>query len=96
MSIDVDRGVLAGIASSLDSAATGLDDLEGGVPSNVDAGPMSAVIASMLSQVVNSAGNTSAALQGAAELVRTCSDYYGRADAESSATLSEIESVMDE
>lgn len=57
-----------------------LEGLEGSVPAGVQAGPMTAVITSMLSQVTNSAGNTSSALSGAAELVRVSSRYYERAD----------------
>ena len=73
--IDVDLSVLATIAGGLDSGASGLEGLAGGVPSGVDAGPMSAVVASMLSQVVDSAGNVSVALTGAADSVRRASYF---------------------
>lgn len=92
--IDVDLSVLDTIASGLDSGAAGLEGLAGGVPSGVDAGPMSAVIASMLSQVVDSAGNVSVALTGAAESVRLARSYYQGADAESSAGMDEIRRAM--
>jgi hypothetical protein len=92
--IDVDLSVLDTIASGLDCGAAGLEGLAGGVPSGVDAGPMSAVIASMLSQVVDSAGNVSVALTGAADSVRLARSYYQRADAESSAGMDEIRRAM--
>jgi len=88
--IDVDLSVLDSIAEGLDGGADGLEQLAGSVPSGVDAGPMSAVIASMLAQVTDSAGNASAALSGLADSVRLCRTYYQRADAESSAGLDEI------
>ncbi len=43
---------------------------------------MTAVVASMLSQVVTSAGNVSNALTGTAEGVRLARSYYERADAD--------------
>lgn len=92
--IDVDLSVLATVASGLDSGAAGLEGLAGSVPSGVDAGPMSAVVASMLSQVVDSAGNVSVALTGAADSVRLARSYYQRADAESSAGMDEIRRAM--
>ena len=92
--IDVDLSVLDAIAQDLDSGASGLEGLTGGVPSGVDAGPMTAVIASMLSQVVDSAGNVSVALSGSAETGRLARGYYQRADAESSAGLEAIRRAM--
>lgn len=92
--IDVDLSVLDSIAEGLDRGAAGLEALGGSVPSGVDAGPMSAVIASMLGQVVDSAGNVSVSLSGAAESVRQCRRYYQRADAEASASMDEIRRAM--
>ncbi|WP_210649130.1 hypothetical protein [Nocardioides sp. SYSU D00065] len=92
--IDVDLGVLDTIASDLDGAADGIEGLAGSVPRGVDAGPMTAVIASMLSQVVSSAGNASTALSGSAESVRLARSYYQRADADSSAGMEQIRRVM--
>ena len=92
--IDVDLSVLATIAGGLDSGASGLEGLAGGVPSGVDAGPMSAVVASMLSQVVDSAGNVSVALAGAADSVRLARTYFQSADADSSAGMDEIRRAM--
>jgi hypothetical protein len=48
----------------------------------------------MLSQVVDSAGNVSVALTGAADSVRLARSYYQRADAESSAGMDEIRRAM--
>lgn len=93
--IDVGLGALDTIASDLDGAAAGLEGLAGSVPRGVDAGPMTAVVASMLSQVVNSAGNVSTALSGAAESVRLARSYYQRADAESAAGMDQIRRVME-
>ena len=94
--IDVDLGVLSTISTSLDNAATGLEDLAGSVPSGVDAGPMSAVIASMLSQIVDSAGNVSEALSSSAEMVRLSRRYYERADADAETGLAGIREAVGE
>lgn len=92
--IDVDLSVLDTIAEGLDSGASGLEGLSGSVPSGVDAGPMTAVIASMVGQVVDSAGNVSVALSGSADNVRLARRYYRLADAESSAGLDAIRRAM--
>jgi hypothetical protein len=92
--IDVDKGVLDSIAGDLDSAATGLEDLAGSVPRGIDAGPMTAVVASMLSQIVDSSGNVSTAMSGTAESVRVARRYYDRADADSAAGMERIREVM--
>lgn len=92
--IHVDLTVLDAIAADLDEAANGLEGLAGSVPSGVDAGPMTAVVASMLSQVVNSAGNVSTALSGSAGSVRLARSYYQRADADSSAGMDRIRREM--
>jgi hypothetical protein len=93
--IDVDLGVLDTIAGDLEGAASGLESLAGSVPRGVDAGPMTAVVASMLSQVVTSAGNVSTALSGSAESVRLARGYYERADADASAGMDRIRRVME-
>jgi hypothetical protein len=93
--IDVDLGVLSTIATTLDTAADGLEGLAGSVPRAVDAGPMTAVIASMLSQVVNSAGNVSTSLSSSAEMARLSRRYYERADADAATDLSGIRKVVD-
>jgi hypothetical protein len=92
--IDVDLGALDSIAGDLETAASGLESLAGSVPRGVDGGPMTAVIASMLSQVVTSAGNVSTALTGSAESVRLARSYYQRADADSSADMNQIRQAM--
>lgn len=92
--IDVDKGVLDAIAGDLDAAAAGLEGLAGSVPSRVDAGPMTAVVASMLSQVVDSSGNVATALSGSAESVRLARRYYERADADASSGMDRIRRVM--
>lgn len=93
--IDVDLGVLDAITVDLEGAAAGLEGLAGSVPRGIDAGPMTAVITSMISQVVTSAGNVSIALSGSAESVRLARGYYGRADADSSAGMGRIRQVME-
>lgn len=55
---------------------------------------MTATITSMLSQVVDSAGNASTSMTGAAGLVRLSSRYYDRADADAETDLSGIEEAM--
>ncbi|MCW2817924.1 MAG: hypothetical protein JWR42_711 [Marmoricola sp.] len=92
--IDVDLPSLDTIATALDTGARGIDDLAGTTPGGIDAGPMTGVIAGMLSQVVNSAGNVSSSLTGAASLVRLSRQYYERADAEATASLTEIQQAM--
>lgn len=92
--IDVDLGALDTIASDLDGAAEGLEGLAGSVPRGIDAGPMTAVVASMLSQVVTSAGNVSTALSGSAESVRLARGYYASADADASADMDAIRQAM--
>ena len=92
--IDVDLSVLSAIADGLDTGGSGLEELSGSVPSGVDAGPMTAVIASMVGQVVDSAGNVSVALSASADNVRLARRYYQLADAESSAGLDEIRRAM--
>jgi hypothetical protein len=93
--IDVDLSALDTIAAELDGAASGLEGLAGSVPRGVDAGPMTAVVASMLSQVVTSSGNVANALSGTAEGVRLARGYYQRADADASADMARIRQVMD-
>lgn len=90
----VDLAVLAGIATELDAAADGLEGLAGSVPSGVDAGPMTAVIAAMLAQITDSAANVSQSLTASAELVRLCRRYYRQADADADAGLGEIREAM--
>ncbi|KGN30758.1 hypothetical protein N802_06005 [Knoellia sinensis KCTC 19936] len=92
--VDVDLNVLADIAKGLDDGAKGLEDLSGSVPAGIDAGPMTAVVAAMLSQIVTSAGNVSTSSTAAADLVRESRRYYARDDAEASATLEEINKIM--
>lgn len=94
MSIDVDLPTLTAIATSLDNAAGGLDGLDTTATSGVDAGPMTAVIAGMLSQVIDSAGNVSDVLSASADEVRECHGYYQRADASAEANLNAIHKVM--
>lgn len=94
MSVDVDLGVLTSIASDLNNGAEGLEGLAGGVPSGVDAGPMTAVIAGMLSQIVDSAGNVSTSMSGTADAVEVCRRYYQRADADAEAGLNDIKKAM--
>jgi len=93
--IDVDLAALDTIAAELDSAANGLEGLAGSVPRGVDAGPMAAVVASMVSQVVISSGNVANALSGTAEGVRLARGYYERADTDASADMARIRQVMD-
>ena len=93
--IDVDLDVLDTIAGDLETAAGGLEGLAGSVPRGVDAGPMTAVVASMLNQVVTSAGNVSTALSGSAESVRLARGYYERADADASTGMDRIRQVME-
>jgi hypothetical protein len=92
--IDVDLGVLGSIASGLDSGADGLEGLSGSVPGGIDAGPMTAVIAGMLSQVVDSAGNVSTSMSAAADAVRMSRRYYERADADAQAGMDQIREAM--
>jgi hypothetical protein len=94
MSIDVDLAKLAAIAASLDKGASGLDGLDATATSHVDAGPMTAVVAGMLSQVIDSAGNISDVLTGSADAVRECRGYYQRADASAQADLQTIHKAM--
>ncbi|MDF1605136.1 hypothetical protein [Nocardioides sp. YIM 152315] len=90
----VEGPVLGAIADGLDKGASGLEELAGSVPSGVDAGPMTAVIASMLAQVTDSAGDVSTSLTGVAALVRQIRRYYERADASAEASLTDIKDVM--
>lgn len=92
--VDVDTEALGTIATSLDTAAAGLEDLAPGVPAHVDAGLMTAVVASMVSQIVTSAGTVSDALTGTAAEVRLARSYYERTDANASAGMDEIRNVM--
>lgn len=94
MSVDVELGVLSDIASDLNDGAEGLEGLAGGVPSGIDAGPMTAVITSMLSQIVDSSGNVAIAMSGAADAVEVCRRYYERADADAEAGLNDIKKAM--
>ncbi|TQL70278.1 hypothetical protein FB381_4207 [Nocardioides albertanoniae] len=94
MSVDVELSVLSDITVELDAGAEGLEGLAGGVPSGIDAGPMTAVITSMLSQIVDSTGNVSTAMSGAADAVGVCRRYYQRADADAEAGLDDIKKAM--
>lgn len=92
--VDVDLAVLGEIASTLDTAAEGLDALAPSVPSGIDAGPMSAVISELLRSVVDSAANISVVQSAAADQVRMSRDYYQRADADGAADFDRITEVM--
>lgn len=92
--IDVDHETLDSIARDLRRGAAGMEDLADGVPEEADAGPMTAVIASMLSQIVDSAGNVSDSMNAAAEMVRLSGRYYQRADADAAAGLDEVRQAM--
>lgn len=94
MSVDVELGVFSDIAGDLNDGAEGLEGLAGGVPSGIDAGPMTSVITSMLSQIVDSSGNVSTAMSGAADAVEVCRRYYERADADAEAGLNDIKKAM--
>ncbi|AWB92629.1 hypothetical protein [Aeromicrobium chenweiae] len=94
--IDVDLGTLTSIAALLDRGADDLEGLAGSVPAGVDAGPMTGFVASLLSQVVDSAGNVSTASTAAADLVRLSGDYYRRADAEAEADFADIKKAMEQ
>ncbi|MCO7239286.1 hypothetical protein [Aeromicrobium sp. CnD17-E] len=94
MSIDVDLAVLSTMATTLEEASDGLDGLSGSVPKNVDAGPMAPIIAAMLAQVTDSAGNVSSSLGATADAILQARQYYQRADADAEATFSEIDDVM--
>lgn len=91
----VDLGALATMASDLDAGARRLEHAADSAPGAVDAGPMTAVIAAMLSQVTSSAGNVSTSMSAAADVVRDCRTYYERADAEAAAGLDEIRAAVE-
>ncbi|MEU0313442.1 hypothetical protein [Nocardioides sp. NPDC006273] len=95
MTVDVDLGVLTSIAGDLNNGAEGLEGLAGGVPKGIDAGPMTGVIASMLSQIVDSTGNVSTSMSSSADAVEVCRRYYARADADAEAGLNDIKKAMD-
>lgn len=59
------------IADRLDAAADGLEGVAAGAPLEIDAGPLTAVVAGMLSQLLDSSGNVSTALMRTAEDLRT-------------------------
>jgi hypothetical protein len=90
----VDEAALGAIADELDQGASALEGLAGSVPSGIDAGPMTGVVASMLAKVTDSAGTVSTSMSSAATLVRQCRQYYQRADADAAADLSAIKQVM--
>ena len=92
--LGVDLGVLADMASELTAGAAHLETAADSSPSSVDAGPMTAVISAMLSQVTHSAGNVSTTMGAASEVVRTCRAYYQRADADAASTISAIQRDM--
>lgn len=92
--IHVNIAALPGIADGLDSAADGIEGLSSGVPSGVDAGPMTPVVSAMLAQVVDSAGNVSTSAGAAADAVRRAHTYYQRTDADVGASMAEIEAAV--
>lgn len=92
--IDVDLAQLATITQGLHQAAEGLEDLSGSVPSGIDAGPMTGVIASMIGQIVDSAANVSVALDHTGTNVGICREYYQRADASAEADFASIKEAM--
>lgn len=94
MSVNVNLAALGTIAGHLDTGTDGLERLAGGVPVKVDAGPMTAAIAALLAQVVDSAGNVSTSMSATAEAVRTCKAYYERTDADKTATFEAIQKAM--
>ena len=47
-----------------------------------------------MSQIVDSAGNVSTSMSGAADAVRLCRRYYERADADAEAGLGDIKKAM--
>lgn len=91
----VDLGALATMASDLEAGARKLESAADSAPGAVDTGPMTAVIAAMLSQVTSSAGNVSTSMSAAADVVRDCRSYFQRADAETAAGLDEIRAAVE-
>lgn len=96
MSIDVDLAVLGTIATDLTDAGTTLSGIDTAGSSGVDAGPMTAVIASMVAQVIDSAANVADGLSGTGTLVGLSREYYQRADADAEVSLEDIRSTMQE
>ena len=94
-SMHVDLVALATMAADLDAGARKLESAADSAPGAVDAGPMTAVIAAMLSQVTSSAANVSTSMSAAADVVRDCRSYYERADAETTAGLDEIRAAVE-
>ena len=94
--IEVDLDDLVTIADGLGSAATSLEALAPGVPTGTVAGPMTAVISSMLSQIVTSTGNVQISLEASAANVELARMYYQRADAEAGASFDVMAEAVEE
>ncbi|TGO06688.1 hypothetical protein [Serinibacter arcticus] len=92
--IDVDLDDLDTIATGLGEAATALEGLR--FPDGPDAGLVSPGITSLLGQLATSTGNVASSLSAASENVAQSRLYYQRADAESSATLEQINQAMED
>jgi len=92
--IDVDLDDLNTISTGLSDAADALEGVQ--FPDGPDAGLVSPGITSLLGQLATSAGNVVASLAAASESVADARTYYQRADAESSATLEQINQAMED
>lgn len=91
--IDVDLDDLDTIATGLSGGATALEGLS--FPDGPDAGLVAPSITSLLGQLATSTGNVASSMQSASESVALSAQYYRRADAESSASLDQIDQAME-
>ncbi|MGH3623060.1 MAG: hypothetical protein ACRDQ5_14900 [Sciscionella sp.] len=74
---DADPGVIDGLAGALRSGSSGLEELGGSVPGTPDAGDISADMGSLMSKLVDAAGEFSTGLAAAGDaLTQTGEDYF--------------------
>jgi hypothetical protein len=78
---EVEPGVLEGIASTLRKASSDVDGLAGSVPATPDAGDGTAAIASILSKLVDSAGQFVVGAAAAGDAVAQGKANYTEGDA---------------
>lgn len=78
--LEAGGGVLSGVSSRLLTAAETLDGTGGSAPTGIDAGPWTALIASMVTRLSEAAGSTAEGLAGCSQAVLDAGTTFGNAD----------------
>lgn len=82
-----DRDVIEGVARMLRSGSHSIENLGGSVPGVPDAGEVSAVMASLMSKLIDAAAEVSTGVAAAADEVEHSAQTYGESDQAARDTL---------